>query len=159
MRSACDAIASNSRVVERRLDACAILIICSFKVLSNPCFRKGRRIKYHFDTPYLLHKLHCCNISEVRKGHPFGAMAQLVAHLHGMERVRGSNPLSSTGKVFGFSENLFHFQTVDVSTFQGNNTHSTRVVQHLSMIPKSSPIHIICTGTLAPIIRDVIPGW
>ena len=23
-------------------------------------------------------------------------MAQLVAHLHGMERVRGSNPLSST---------------------------------------------------------------
>lgn len=25
-----------------------------------------------------------------------GAMAQLVAHLHGMERVRGSNPLSST---------------------------------------------------------------
>ena len=26
----------------------------------------------------------------------FGAMAQLVAHLHGMERVRGSNPLSST---------------------------------------------------------------
>jgi hypothetical protein len=25
-----------------------------------------------------------------------GAVAQLVAHLHGMEGVRGSNPLSST---------------------------------------------------------------
>ena len=28
-------------------------------------------------------------------------MAQLVAHLHGMERVRGSNPLSSTDRVSG----------------------------------------------------------
>ena len=27
---------------------------------------------------------------------PCGAVAQLVAHLHGMEGVRGSNPLSST---------------------------------------------------------------
>ena len=27
---------------------------------------------------------------------PFGAMAQLVARFHGMEEVRGSNPLSST---------------------------------------------------------------
>ena len=27
----------------------------------------------------------------------FGAVAQLVAHLHGMQGVRGSNPLSSTG--------------------------------------------------------------
>jgi hypothetical protein len=27
---------------------------------------------------------------------PRGAVAQLVAHLHGMEGVRGSNPLSST---------------------------------------------------------------
>jgi hypothetical protein len=26
----------------------------------------------------------------------FGAVAQLVAHLHGMQGVRGSNPLSST---------------------------------------------------------------
>jgi hypothetical protein len=26
-----------------------------------------------------------------------GAVAQLVAHLHGMQGVRGSNPLSSTG--------------------------------------------------------------
>ena len=26
----------------------------------------------------------------------FGAMAQLVARFHGMEEVRGSNPLSST---------------------------------------------------------------
>ena len=29
-------------------------------------------------------------------GIPFGAMAQLVARFHGMEEVRGSNPLSST---------------------------------------------------------------
>ena len=31
-------------------------------------------------------------------------MAQLVAHLHGMERVRGSNPLSSTSKASGSPE-------------------------------------------------------
>ena len=32
-----------------------------------------------------------------------GAMAQLVARLHGMQKVRGSNPLSSTA----FFENSF----------------------------------------------------
>src|SRR6185437_4447773 len=31
---------------------------------------------------------------------PHGAVAQLVAHFHGMEGVRGSNPLSSTGRLF-----------------------------------------------------------
>ena len=36
-------------------------------------------------------------------------MAQLVAHLHGMERVRGSNPLSSTDKASEQSEAFFHF--------------------------------------------------
>ena len=30
--------------------------------------------------------------------HPRGALAQLVARFHGMEEVRGSNPLSSTSK-------------------------------------------------------------
>ena len=41
----------------------------------------------------------------------FGAMAQLVAHLHGMERVRGSNPLSSTDRVSGdFRKPFFHIQ-------------------------------------------------
>src|ERR1700757_3453247 len=35
----------------------------------------------------------------------YGAVAQLVAHLHGMEGVRGSNPLSSTNqKVFTFRQ-------------------------------------------------------
>ncbi len=29
-----------------------------------------------------------------------GAMAQLVARLHGMQKVRGSNPLSSTFSLF-----------------------------------------------------------
>ena len=29
-------------------------------------------------------------------GQHLGAVAQLVAHLHGMQRVRGSSPLSST---------------------------------------------------------------
>ena len=29
----------------------------------------------------------------------FGAVAQLVAHLHGMQGVRGSSPLSSTEEV------------------------------------------------------------
>ncbi len=33
---------------------------------------------------------------------PFGAMAQLVAHLHGMEGVEGSNPSSSTSKGSGY---------------------------------------------------------
>jgi hypothetical protein len=32
---------------------------------------------------------------------PRGAVAQLVAHLHGMEGVRGSNPLSSTEEIAG----------------------------------------------------------
>ena len=36
------------------------------------------------------------DFDQVCGGRLFGAMAQLVAHLHGMERVRGSNPLSST---------------------------------------------------------------
>ena len=35
-------------------------------------------------------------------------MAQLVAHLHGMERVRGSNPLSSTDKASEVIRKLFH---------------------------------------------------
>ena len=34
-------------------------------------------------------------------------MAQLVAHLHGMERVRGSNPLSSTKKTGGIYRRFF----------------------------------------------------
>ena len=32
----------------------------------------------------------------MRKEQEFGAVAQLVAHLHGMQGVRGSSPLSST---------------------------------------------------------------
>ncbi len=35
-------------------------------------------------------------LPQAPSGDPFGAVAQLVAHLHGMEGVRGSNPLSST---------------------------------------------------------------
>jgi hypothetical protein len=31
------------------------------------------------------------------KQQEYGAVAQLVAHLHGMQGVRGSSPLSSTG--------------------------------------------------------------
>ena len=39
-------------------------------------------------------------------------MAQLVAHLHGMERVRGSNPLSSTkGRLPKVRKPFFVFQT------------------------------------------------
>jgi hypothetical protein len=33
------------------------------------------------------------------KQQEYGAVAQLVAHLHGMQGVRGSSPLSSTKKV------------------------------------------------------------
>src|ERR1700691_4660190 len=38
------------------------------------------------------------HLAGVPKGRPCGcgAMAQLVARLHGMQKVRGSNPLSST---------------------------------------------------------------
>ena len=50
----------------------------------------------------------------------FGAMAQLVAHLHGMERVRGSNPLSSTDRVSGdFRKPFFHAKTAEFQRFQG----------------------------------------
>ena len=41
----------------------------------------------------------CCILYKVCRA-DIGAMAQLVAHLHGMERVRGSNPLSSTVRAF-----------------------------------------------------------
>ena len=43
----------------------------------------------------LLIETECCNLTQVRSKND-GAMAQLVAHLHGMERVRSSNLLSST---------------------------------------------------------------
>ena len=47
-------------------------------------------------------------------------MAQLVAHLHGMERVRGSNPLSSTFRVSGdFRKPFFHAKTAEFQRFQG----------------------------------------
>ena len=50
------------------------------------------------DTPCLHIQTFRRIVYEVRKEriNENGAMAQLVAHLHGMERVRGSNPLSST---------------------------------------------------------------
>jgi hypothetical protein len=38
----------------------------------------------------------CCSDPARLKSGFYGAVAQLVAHLHGMEGVRGSNPLSST---------------------------------------------------------------
>ncbi len=42
-----------------------------------------------------------CELSDgVRSGgRPVGGVAQLVAHLHGMQRVRGSSPLTSTDRV------------------------------------------------------------
>jgi hypothetical protein len=36
------------------------------------------------------------DIVGARTMYEFGAVAQLVAHLHGMQGVRGSSPLSST---------------------------------------------------------------
>lgn len=51
----------------------------------------------------------CCILYKVCRA-DIGAMAQLVAHLHGMERVRGSNPLSSTElKASDYSEAFFVF--------------------------------------------------
>lgn len=45
-------------------------------------------------------------------------MAQLVARLHGMEKVRGSNPLSSTDRVSKIvSETLFLFPLTPFSSF------------------------------------------
>ena len=47
-------------------------------------------------------------------------MAQLVAHLHGMERVRGSNPLSSTSRDFRVIWNpFFHAKMAEFQRFQG----------------------------------------
>ena len=37
-----------------------------------------------------------CKCGKVCTRTKIGAIAQLVAHLHGMQGVRGSNPLSST---------------------------------------------------------------
>ena len=44
-----------------------------------------------------------------------GAMAQLVARLHGMQKVRGSNPLSSTA----FFENSFEWIVTNIVTISG----------------------------------------
>ena len=38
---------------------------------------------------------------------PLGAMAQLVARFHGMEEVRGSNPLSSTSFFLSYKSGYF----------------------------------------------------
>ena len=58
----------------------------------------------------------------------FGPVAQLVAHLHGMQGVRGSSPLRSTkelprsGGVFRYLDNLFGraFATRDCDSRLGN---------------------------------------
>ena len=53
-----------------------------------------------------------------------GAMAQLVAHLHGMERVRGSNPLSSTSRVSGENRKpFFHAKTAIFQRFSDLETY------------------------------------
>jgi hypothetical protein len=44
----------------------------------------------------LLHKAAGSKCGKVCTRTKIGAIAQLVAHLHGMQGVRGSNPLSST---------------------------------------------------------------
>ena len=46
-----------------------------------------------------------------------GAMAQLVARFHGMEEVRGSNPLSSTS-----SDVVEHLTSVDVGARAANGS-------------------------------------
>ena len=43
-------------------------------------------------------------LPQAPSGAPFGAVAQLVAHLHGMEGVRGSSPLSSTDRAASRAE-------------------------------------------------------
>ena len=83
----------------------------------------------------------------------FGAMAQLVAHLHGMERVRGSNPLSSTVRVSGdFRKPFFHTRIripipppagenrTPPSTSQSKNLHRVEESSHqqASQHPKTS---------------------
>ena len=61
----------------------------------------------------------CCILYKVCRA-DIGAMAQLVAHLHGMERVRGSNPLSSTNRDFRVIWNpFFHAKTAEFQRFQG----------------------------------------
>ena len=60
---------------------------------------------------------------------PRGAVAQLVAHLHGMEGVRGSNPLSSTKVSPVRSLSCDTLQEVRTALATMAVTHSTPTLQ------------------------------
>ena len=58
-------------------------------------------------------------------------MAQLVAHLHGMERVRGSNPLSSTDRVSGdFRKPFFHAKNGGIPTISSPTVAMLKVYRN-----------------------------
>ena len=73
-------------------------------------------------------------------------MAQLVAHLHGMERVRGSNPLSSTDKASGVIRKLFSYSMLhendETPTFPpllGSSQRHPRMPVMSDLHPESDP--------------------
>ena len=59
-----------------------------------------------------------------------GAMAQLVARLHGMQKVRGSNPLSSTA----FFENSFEWIVTNISDYLRASFLVPRLVVRVAVV-------------------------
>ncbi len=68
-----------------------------------------------------------------------GAVAQLVEHLHGMERVRGSIPLSSTKSLRSVTLSMFRFR-------QLHNVTCTRGRKRLTLAPVPVSIAWIALG-------------
>ena len=87
----------------------------------------------------------------------FGAMAQLVAHLHGMERVRGSNPLSSTDRVSGdFRKPFFHTQIRNPNQHPNSSSHWRKpdAARHLT-VQKPPPSGGILPPTSLPASQNL----
>ena len=84
-------------------------------------------------------------------------MAQLVAHLHGMERVRGSNPLSSTDRVSGdFRTPFFHTQIRNPNQHPNSSSHWRKpdAARHLT-VQKSPPSGGILPPTSLPASQNL----
>mgnify|MGYP000411655034 CR=1 FL=1 len=78
-------------------------------------------------------------------------MAQLVAHLHGMERVRGSNPLSSTDWNRSISTGFF----VYARSPAGNQKKTLRFLAFEGLIPHSRNIYLRFKGLPKRDIRSM----
>ena len=84
----------------------------------------------------------CCILYKVCRA-DIGAMAQLVAHLHGMERVRGSNPLSSTNRVFrGIWKPFFSCEKGGIPTISRHTAQTENVRKCTSLSTKLVPTEV-----------------